>query len=596
MALGVGCTLGYLVWRAGWSLGGASWWLSVPLFVGEVIAALALIALVGCAWRSEATAAPRRRRPEPVDIYVLAGAWSADVVRSTLLACAEVRGHTRTWVLHHGRPDIAALAAALGHESLEVPTDDPVGAVTHACGRTTGDLVLLLDGSDLPLPDALHSFGAVFDDPWCAVLQLRRGAYNHEGARHLGIGRDVRSVHDEVVLPGLDSFGAAHWEGAGAILRRVAMVEVGQHSGPAGALGASVALQSAGWSIRARREVVAVGLAPDDEATLVRESAARQRAVSRWFASSQGPWRTPGLTPAQRLGHTVTAAAALHATAWARVLRVVVLAVALCSATTPFPLNAATVGLLWLPAMLTGAVAAAVARGGRLSAADVAGLELSRLPLPFDRARRCPPAALPAALASLLAVGVAVSVVRLVSVGPSAQGRFGLAVLVVAGTVGFARQVGAAWRHRRTEQRRSAHRFSCEEPAVLGDAPATVVNVSSSGTSLLLDAPVGVGGKASMEMWLDTPDGSLASVSTHCTILWCAPEGGRWVAGVRFDRPPVSALDHIARFCGVVRVTEAVRGLPPYLIDYVDEVDRSAPPTPARFDLGAPLAPVRAAA
>lgn len=596
MALGVAWVSAYLLWRAGWTLTGRAWWLSVPLFVGEVIAALALVMLVVFAWRPRSAPPRRRRRAEPVDIYVLAGSWDTEVLRSTLLACSEVRGSTRVWVLHHGRSDVAVLAAELGHLSLAVDSDDLVAAVTDACGRTGGDLVLVLEGSDLPLPDALDGFRAAFDDPWCAVLQLRRGAYNHESARHLGVGRDVRSVHDEVALPGLDSLGAAHWEGAGALLRRSAMLEVGSHSGADGALRATIALQSAGWSVRARPDLVAMGLAPDDAGTLIRAAAERRRAVLRLLTSPSGPWRARGLTVSQRLGHTVTAAGALQTKAWGRVLRVLVLAAALWTATTPFPLTAVTVGLLWLPATITAALAAAAARGGRLGASEVRGVELTRLALPLDRRSERSPITAPATLASLLSAGIALSVVRLATAGTATAGRFGLAALVTAGTIQLGWQLTAAWRHRRSAQRRLSHRFTCQEPAAVSGEPATVVDISLRGACVVLDRSPGWQSEVPVEMWLDTPDGTLAEVHTGATVRWCLPQGGRWIAGLDFDSPSRDALDRIARFCGVIRVTEEVRGLPPYLIDFIDDVDETAPPAPARFETTAPPPAVARAA
>lgn len=118
---------------------------------------------------------------------------------------------------------------------------------------------------------------------------------------------------------------------------------------------------------------------------------------------------------------------------------------------------------------------------------------------------------------------------------------------------------------------------------MVGGEPATVADVSIQGACVVADSVPEPGSQVLVEMWLDAPDGALVEATTTATVRWRRAEGDRWMAGVDFVSPSRETLDHVARFCGVIRVTEAVRGLPPYLLDFIDDVDRSAPPTPAFF-------------
>ena len=187
--LALSVSLGYLVWRAGWTLALDVWWVSIPLFVLEVHAFLGLVLFTFSLWDVGRRPATHDVTASPARIAILVPTYNEglEVLTPTVAAAVAMRVAHETWVLDDGdRPEVARLAADLGAHYLARPTHEhaKAGNLNHALGIIEADIIGVLDADHVASPDFLvHTLG-YFDDPAVALVQTPQDFYNLESFEH----------------------------------------------------------------------------------------------------------------------------------------------------------------------------------------------------------------------------------------------------------------------------------------------------------------------------------------------------------------------------------------------------------------------------
>jgi cellulose synthase (UDP-forming) len=320
-------SLGYLVWRAGWTLALDVWWVSIPLFVLEVHAFIGLLLFAFSLWDVDRRPATHDVTAPPGRIAVLVPTYNEglEVLTPTVAAAVAMRVAHETWVLDDGdRPEVAQLAADLGAYYLARPTHEhaKAGNLNHALGIIDADIIGVLDADHVASPDFLvHTLG-YFDDPGVALVQTPQDFYNlesfeHErgGAPHALTGPDsaeTERFHEQalfyrVLQPGKNRWGGAFWCGTGAVVRVAALRDVGLVATDTITedIHTTIRFHRRGWKTVYHNEILARGLAASDAATY-------QLQRHRWGTGAmqvlrkENPLVVPGLSLGQRLSYATT--------------------------------------------------------------------------------------------------------------------------------------------------------------------------------------------------------------------------------------------------------------------------------------------------
>jgi cellulose synthase (UDP-forming) len=324
-ALALAVTLVYLVWRAGWTLALDVWWVSLPLLVLEVHAAIGLALFTFSLWDVD-------RRPSKHDAPATSGRVAVlvptynegiEILTPTVAAAVAMRLEHETWVLDDGaRPDVEQLAIELGARYLARPTHEhaKAGNLNHALGVIEADFIAVLDADHVASPDFLVRTLAYFDDPRLALVQTPQDFYNVDSFEHErgGVNRPATDAarnerfHEQalfyrILQPGKNRWGGAFWCGTGAVLRVVALREVGGVATDTITedIHTTIRLHRRGWRTVYHNEVLARGLAASDAATY-------QLQRHRWGTGAmqvlrqENPLFVPGLSLGQRLSYGAT--------------------------------------------------------------------------------------------------------------------------------------------------------------------------------------------------------------------------------------------------------------------------------------------------
>lgn len=319
-------TLGYLLWRAGWTVDLSVWWLSVPLLVLEIHAFVGLALFTFSLWDVDRQP-PHRDVPSVAGrVAILVPTYNEDleVLTPTVAAAVAMRIPHETWVLDDGdRPAVARLAAELGARYLARPTHEhaKAGNLNHALGIIDAEFIGVLDADHVASPDFLVRTLGYFDDPRIAVVQTPQefynvGSFEHEaGASGKLADLDpdgAERFHEQalfyrVLQPGKNRWGGAFWCGTGAVVRFTALRDVGLVATDTITedIHTTIRLHRRGWRTVYHNEVLARGLAASDAASY-------QLQRHRWGTGAMQVLRTEnplvvsGLSVGQRLSYAAT--------------------------------------------------------------------------------------------------------------------------------------------------------------------------------------------------------------------------------------------------------------------------------------------------
>ncbi len=318
-------TMAYLVWRAGWTLALDVWWLSIPLLVLEVHAAVGLALFTFSLWDVDRRPATRDVTRTDARVAVLIPTYNEgiEVLMPTVAAALAMRVPHQTWVLDDGnRPEVADLARSLGAHYLARPTHEhaKAGNVNHALTIVRADFVAVLDADHVASSEFLVRTLGYFDDPQIALVQTPQEFYNLGSFEHeyggttnaVDDGATTERFHEQVLFyrvlqPGKNRWGGAFWCGTGAVVRTSALAEVGGVATETITedIHTTIRLHRRGWRTVYHNEVLARGLAASDAATY-------QLQRHRWGTGAMQVLRTEnplivsGLTIPQRLSYAAT--------------------------------------------------------------------------------------------------------------------------------------------------------------------------------------------------------------------------------------------------------------------------------------------------
>ncbi len=319
-------TAAYLVWRGTSTLALNVWWVSIPLYVMEIHAAIGLGLFTFSLWDVDRRPAVREVRSTRAKVAVLIPTFNEDleVLMPTIAAALEMRVRHDTWVLDDGdRPEVEQLARELGARYLARPTHEhaKAGNLNHALTIVKADLIAVLDADHVASPEFLtHTLG-YFDDPGVALVQTPQEFYNLESFEHEGGGVTTAEpldgaasarFHEQVLFyrvlqPGKNRWGGAFWCGTGAVVRVSALRDVGGVATDTITedIHTTIRLHRKGWRTVYHNEVLARGLAASDAATY-------QLQRHRWGTGAmqvlrrENPLFASGLTLPQRLTYATT--------------------------------------------------------------------------------------------------------------------------------------------------------------------------------------------------------------------------------------------------------------------------------------------------
>jgi len=309
-------TAGYLGWRALATLNLDAWYLAVPMLILEAHAAIGLGLFTFSLWDVDRRPQRRSLRRLPrVAVLIPTYNEGPEILVPTIAAAVALEPVHETWVLDDGeRPEVAALAAALGAHYLARPTHEhaKAGNLNHALTVVAADIIAVLDADHVASPDFLAATLGYFSDPKVAVVQTPQDFYNVTSFEHGGGIAYGEPFHEQTLFyrlmqPGKNRWNAAFWCGTNALVRVRALREVGGAATDTITedIHTTIRLHRRGWKSVYHNEVVARGLAADDAAQY-------QLQRNRWGTGAmqvlrkENPLWVSGLSLGQRLGYAST--------------------------------------------------------------------------------------------------------------------------------------------------------------------------------------------------------------------------------------------------------------------------------------------------
>ena len=582
----------YLTWRVGWSGEGSSPVLFAMLLVTELYGLWALGALAWYSWSRPPARRPVASAEHSVDVYVCTYDEPVEVVAATLAGCRALAHPHTTYLLDDGRReemrDLARVAGAI-YLTRADNSHAKAGNINAALPRTDGDLVLMLDADHVPMPDALDAMVGYFDDERVALVQSPHDFFNHDSVQHYVVGRHEQSLFYRVVCPGKNRHGAAYWCGSAAILRRAALIEIGGVATETIAedFHTTIRLLRHGWTSRYHDEILVQGLAPHDLDGYLLQRDRWARGNLAVFTLPESPLRASELSPLQRLSYFASLAAYLAPPM--RLLLLATLAAVLWTGALPMKVSVVALAALWLPAVSLNLLAGASLTRGYMKIGETAHYELMTMEI-YTRALRCvfmpgrtafkvtPKQGrdgggmaavmrlrLVLVAAIVLAGGTALRLLDLAGVGPLADMPGIAAVIVPAlGLIELRRVVRTLLAVHRRQQRRQVYRFQGDAAAEVfarrGPVSGRMIDASSVGIGLSLDAPVEVGDRPTVMLALEGATGERHEVAALVEVRSVRESEGQWLVGAIIEDIDPSSRMLLMEWCYVVCSHERLRG------------------------------------
>lgn len=311
----------YLIWRVGFTLG--SLWLAIPLWLLEVHALTGLFLFTFSLWDIDSSIIPPPVLKTEQRIAVLIPTYNEpnEVLLPTVAAAVALEPAHDTWVLDDGhRPWVQEMAASLGARYLarEQNTHAKAGNLNNALEYIDADLFAILDADHVVMSGFLSNTIGYFDDPKIAVVQTPQDFYNVDSFEHgrnrSWFWRDRRAVSFNeqrlfyrAIQPGKNRWGAAFWCGTNAVVRAVALREVGgvAFETVTEDIHTTIRMHRRGWHTVYHNEVLAHGLAARD-ADQYQSQRLRWGTGAMQLLHTEHPLTRPGLTLVQRIAYGAT--------------------------------------------------------------------------------------------------------------------------------------------------------------------------------------------------------------------------------------------------------------------------------------------------
>lgn len=391
--------VGYLGWRAVWTVSLSVWWVSVPLLLLEVHALVTFGLFVFTAWDVSAlpSVAPVNDPPGRVAVLVATYNEPFEVLLPTVSAAAAMRLEHETWVLDDGHREwVAELAAEVGAGYLtrEDRSFAKAGNINAALDKLDAEYVVILDADHVAAPDFLRHTLGYFADPRVALVQTPQDFYNDDSFEHAGPTRSAGRRADakardrayceqglfyRVLQPARNRWNAAFCCGSNVVLRASALREVGGFATESITedIQTSLRLHRRGWRTVYHNEVLARGLAAADAAQYLSQRL-RWGTGAMQVLRQDRPLTGGGLTVPQRLSYAATLTGWFDA--W-RTLGYLLLPMAvLLTGASPVSARFGTFALAFIPAFLAQQLAISRLSRGRGSFGRSMLFEFVRMP------------------------------------------------------------------------------------------------------------------------------------------------------------------------------------------------------------------------
>lgn len=310
-ALALLITLGYLIWRGAFTLDPSYWWVSIPLLLLEVHAALGLLLFTLNLWDVDYLPAAQPRPDTDLGLAILIPTYNEpeETLLPTVAAAVSVDLPHETLVLDDGgRPWVREMAARLGAHYIARPTHESAkaGNVNHALQLLDCDLVAIIDADHVATSGLLRDTVAYFDDPKVALVQTPQDFYNLESFEHERNFSEQRLFY-RALLAGRNRWNAAFCCGTGAVFRVAALREVGGLATETVTedIHTSIRLHRRGWRTVFHNEVLAHGLAAGDVSQYLGQRL-RWGTGAMQVLRCENPMTVGGLTPMQRVSYLTT--------------------------------------------------------------------------------------------------------------------------------------------------------------------------------------------------------------------------------------------------------------------------------------------------
>ncbi len=223
----------YVVWRWGFSVNWAAWWIAVPLVVAETYSLVDAYLFGLTVWRVKERSAPAAPAPgATVDVFITTYNEPVEMVMATARAGLAIHHPHTTWVLDDGdRPEMRDAAAAAGVRYLtrtenwrDRPRHAKAGNLNNALLLTEGEFFLVLDADQVPDPRILDRTLGYFRDDRVALVQTPQWFSNVTESDPLG---SQAPLFYGPLQQGKDGWNAAFFCGSNAVLRRDALMQLG---------------------------------------------------------------------------------------------------------------------------------------------------------------------------------------------------------------------------------------------------------------------------------------------------------------------------------------------------------------------------------
>ncbi|HEY8614491.1 MAG TPA: UDP-forming cellulose synthase catalytic subunit, partial [Roseomonas sp.] len=310
----------YIYWRITDTLDYTGFWptfLGTGLLLAEIYAVVALLlSYLQSLWPLDRRPAPLPEDPEDwptVDVFIPTYNEPLDVVKPTIFAALAMdwpRHKMNVQVLDDGRrEEFRAFCQQVGCGYMVRPDNKgaKAGNINHALARTDGEYVLVFDCDHVATRAFLQmTMGWMVRDAGLAMVQTPHHFYSPDPfERNLASGTRVPNeglLFYGLIQQGNDLWNAAFFCGSCAVIRRIALEEIG--GVPTETVTedchASLKMQRLGWRTAYLRLPLAAGLATDRLVAHIGQRMRWARGMVQIFRV-ENPLLGPGLTITQRL-------------------------------------------------------------------------------------------------------------------------------------------------------------------------------------------------------------------------------------------------------------------------------------------------------
>lgn len=303
-------TLYYLYWRFTETFNPKALVFSWSLFGAELFGFITTVLFYFTVWRPRNRTAPPPITSRTVDVFITTKNESVAVLRTTLLACNDLKYPHRTIVLDDGnRTEVKALCEELNCAYLARKSNEhaKAGNLNFGLQHSKAEFIAIFDADHVPLPHFIDKLIGYFADNKVGFVQAPQEFYNIDSIQHR-MDRKRKTIWAEqylffsIIQPGRDAWNAAYFVGSCALIRRKALDDIGGF--PTASITedmfTSIRIHAKGWSSVYHNENLAYGIAAE---TLKPFSIQRQRwGIGNWQVFVRAnPIFIKGLTLPQRL-------------------------------------------------------------------------------------------------------------------------------------------------------------------------------------------------------------------------------------------------------------------------------------------------------